>query len=50
MGRRLWVAIYLKPNSNIISIRRWSAIQQEIEDALNEEFSDTYVELLPSID
>lgn len=50
MGRRLWVAIYLKPNSSIISIRRWSAVQQEIEDALNEEFCDTYVELLPSID
>ncbi|MBO4992539.1 MAG: cation transporter [Firmicutes bacterium] len=50
MGRRLWVAIYLKPNSNLISIRRWSAVQQEIEDALNEEFCDTYVELLPSID
>ena len=50
MGRRLWVAIYLRPNSSVISIERWSAIQQEIEDALDEEFSDTYVELLPEID
>lgn len=50
MGRRLWVAIYLKPNSNVISIQRWSAVQQEIEDALDEEFCDTYVELLPEID
>lgn len=50
MGRRLWVAIYLKPNSSVITIRRWSFVQQEIEDALNEEFYDTYVELLPSID
>ena len=50
MGRKLWVAIYLEPNSNIISIEHWSQIQQEIEDALDEEFTDSYVELLPQID
>ena len=50
MGRKLWVAIYLEPNSTIISIEYWSQIQQEIEDALDEEFTDSYVELLPQID
>lgn len=50
MGRKLWVAIYLEPNSAFISIEHWAQIQQEIEDALDEEFTDTYVELLPQID
>ena len=50
MGRKLWVAIYLEPNSHVISIEHWSRIQQEIEDALDEEFTDSYVELLPQID
>ncbi|MGI6734050.1 MAG: cation diffusion facilitator family transporter [Anaerovoracaceae bacterium] len=49
-GRRYWVSIYLAPKENTLSISQWSAIQQDIEDALTEEFNDVYVELLPDIE
>ncbi len=50
MGRKFWVAIYLTPKSEELSIRKWSEIQQAVEDALIEEFNDVYLELLPEID
>ncbi len=49
-GRRYWVSIYLTPKEDTISISTWSVIQQNIEDALIEEFHDVYVELLPEIE
>lgn len=49
-GRRLWISIYVIPIEEIISIKKYSLIQDELERALRDEFSDLYVELLPEID
>lgn len=50
MGRKFWVAIYVTSENEVLSIKKWSRIQQEIEDALMEEFNNVYVELLPEIE
>lgn len=50
MGRRFWVSIYVTPKQDEISIRNWSKVQEEIENALIKEFNDAYVELLPEIE
>ena len=49
MGRRFWVAIYVTSKTDALSIKKWSDIQREIQEALTEEFHDVYVELLPDI-
>lgn len=49
-GRRLWISIYVVPKEEMISIKKYSLIQDELEQALGDEFSDLYVELLPEID
>ncbi len=49
-GRRLWISIYVVPKEEMISIKKYSLIQDELEQALSDEFSDLYVELLPEID
>lgn len=49
-GRNLWISIYVVPKGDYISIRSYSIIQNELEQALEDEFSDLYVELLPEIE
>lgn len=50
MGRKFWVSIYVTTKTDVVSIKKWSEIQQVMEDALIEEFNDVYLELLPDID
>ena len=49
-GRNLWISIYVVSKCDSISIRSYSIIQDELEQALVDEFSDLYMELLPEIE
>lgn len=49
-GRKIWISVYVIPRSDLISVSNISKIQSELENALQEVFSDLYFELLPDID
>lgn len=48
-GRKLWISIYVMPNGEFISVMLYSKIQDLLEEALQDDFSDFYIELLPDI-
>ena len=48
-GRKLWISIYVIPNGEFISVMLYSKVQDLLEEALHDDFSDFYIELLPDI-
>lgn len=49
-GRKIWISIYVAPRNDMISISKWSQVQREMELALEAEFPNLYLELLPDIE
>lgn len=49
-GRKLWVCIYFNPINDLISISNLSLIQNQIQEDLQKELGDVYLELLPDIE
>lgn len=49
-GRKLWVCIYFIPINDLISISNLSLIQNQIQEELQEQLGDVYLELLPNIE
>ena len=48
-GRKIWISIYVLPNDDYVSVRLYSKVQDLLEEALQNDFSDFYIELLPDI-
>ncbi len=46
-GRRLWIAIYLQPREDRLSLRELTSARKEISRALSREYEDCFLELIP---
>lgn len=49
-GRKLWISAYIKLDKDELSVRRFQTVQKKCIEALSQEFSDFYFELLPEIE
>jgi cation diffusion facilitator family transporter len=49
-GRKLWISVYITFEKDLVSIRRFQALQSLIIRELSKEYQDFYFELLPDIE
>lgn len=49
-GRRMWISIYFKPKSDVVSMTLLHEIYDEIYTALGQEFDDYSLELVPELE
>ena len=49
-GRKLWISVYITFEKDLVSIRRFQALQSLIIRELAKEYQDFYFELLPDIE
>lgn len=49
-GRRMWISIYFKPKSDVVSMTLLHEMYDEIYTALGQEFDDYSLELVPELE
>ena len=49
-GRRMWISIYFKPKSDVISMTLLREMYDEMDTALGQEFDDYALELVPELE
>ena len=48
-GRKLWVEIYIRNDTNMINVAQLAAIQKQLSSSLQDIYDDVYVEITPDI-
>lgn len=48
-GRKLWVEIYIRNDTNMINVTQLAAIQKQLSSSLQDIYDDVYVEITPDI-
>ncbi len=48
-GRKLWVEIYIRNDTNMINVAQLAAIQKQLSSSLLDIYDDVYVEITPDI-
>lgn len=48
-GRKLWVEIYIRNDTNMINVTQLAAIQKQLSASLQDSYDDVYVEITPDI-
>lgn len=48
-GRKLWVEIYIRNDTNMINVAQLAAIQKQLSGSLQDIYDDVYVEITPDI-
>lgn len=49
-GRKLWISVYISFDKDLISIRKFRKVQSQCIHALEDKYTDFYLELLPDIE
>ena len=49
-GRKLWISVYISFDKDLISIKKFKVVQSQCIHALQENYQDFYLELLPDIE